>query len=43
MIDFGIAKITIRKEFNFTPCGDQLYMAPEMLQGIGYNEKVDIY
>lgn len=43
LLDFGIAKTTISKEINFTPCGDYFYMAPEMIQGIGYNEKVDIY
>jgi serine/threonine protein kinase len=43
LIDFGISKKMIQKEMSFTPCGDEFYMAPEMLEGNGYNEKVDIY
>lgn len=46
IIDFGICKqMTIRQEKSemLTPTGTLIYKAPEMFEGGGYDEKIDLW
>lgn len=46
IIDFGISKKTFRRGQRrdmLTVIGSHLYMAPEMLNGGGYDERVDLW
>lgn len=41
--DFGFAKILDDDSFTKTVLGSPLNMAPEIIQGLTYNNKVDIW
>lgn len=41
--DFGFAKRYKKTDLNLTQCGTPLNMAPEILNGQKYNEKIDIW
>lgn len=44
IVDFGLANTYNKEETLKTPCGSQVYAAPEILQGENYNgEMVDIW
>jgi calcium/calmodulin-dependent protein kinase I len=39
--DFGLARFQIPKELMYTACGTPAYVAPEVLEGKGYDLRVD--
>lgn len=41
--DFGFAKILDDSSFTETMLGSPLNMAPEIIKGLSYNNKVDIW
>ena len=43
LIDFGFSKIMKPKELLYSGCGTPNYVAPEVLQGIGYDKRSDIF
>ena len=43
IVDFGSACTFNASEKMFDMCGSPYYIAPEMLAGMGYDEKVDVW
>merc|ERR1712228_173132 len=43
IIDFGLSTRLDQKDSIFTDCGTPGYIAPEIIYGHDYNEKVDIF
>ena len=43
LADFGLAKKLLPGEKLFHKCGTPSYIAPEMLRGVGYNVKADLF
>ena len=41
--DFGLARFVKAEQFAQTQCGTPGYVAPEILEDIGYNESSDIF
>ena len=41
LTDFGLSKKYNKVERSYTICGTVQYLAPEILEGSGYNESVD--
>lgn len=41
--DFGLAEFSQLKSYIYTRCGTPGYVAPEVLQDMKYNTKVDVY
>ncbi len=41
--DFGLAVQIIEKEVLFQKCGTPTYIAPEVLNNLGYREKADMF
>ena len=43
LVDFGFAKKLEKGERTKTKCGTPVYLAPEVLTGMGYDHRVDIW
>ena len=41
--DFGLAEFSKSKKYIYTRCGTPGYVAPEVLNDLKYNTKVDVY
>ncbi len=43
LADFGISSFVPNDDFLFKKCGTPSYIAPEILRGLGYDSKADIF
>lgn len=43
LADFGISSFVPNDDFLFKKCGTPSYIAPEVLRGLGYDSKADIF
>lgn len=41
--DFGLARFIANNEVMMTQCGTPGYVAPEIIEGKGYNEAIDFW